>query len=203
MPTRVHSWRPQADFALPNCLARLGGYTLPDRAEPDPDFPSLADVGDDPSGRARQVLGTRLFVGATEGKLGPAHRQIAEFLAARYVSGLIDGGLPLARVLGLISGFDGDVLQGFHNFLSWLGVQNKRSRKKIIRLNPSGLIYAGDRETYSADEKREIVLNLRREWTHNPYCSRSLGRVAGFWSDRVSGTRDHVHGSSLGPGSRS
>ena len=161
-------------------LAGNAGYTLPDRAEPDVDYPSLAAVGDDPGGRARQVLGTRLFMGVSEGKLAPAHRQIAEFLAARHVSGLVDSGLPLARILALITGFDGEVLPGFRNFLSWLGVHNRRSRKRIIRLNPSGLIYVGDRETYSADEKREIVLNLRREWTDNPYCSRSMGRVGGF-----------------------
>ena len=161
-------------------LAGNAGYTLPDRAEPDVDYPSLAAVGDDPGGRTRQVLGTRLFMGVSEGKLAPAHRQIAEFLAARHVSGLVDSGLPLARVLALITGFDGEVLPGFRYFLSWLAVHNKRSRKRIIRLNPSGPIYVGDRETYSPDEKREIVLNLRQEWTHNPYCSRSMGRVAGF-----------------------
>ena len=161
-------------------LAGNAGYTLPDRAEPDVDYPSLAAVGDDPGGRARQVLGTRLFAGASEGKLAPAHRQVAEFLAAGYVSELVDGGLPLARVLALITGFDGEILPGFRNFLSWLAVNNKRSRKRIIRLDPSGLIYAGDKETYSIDEKCEIVLNLRREWTRNPWCSRSIGRVTGF-----------------------
>ena len=161
-------------------LSGSAGYTLPDRAEPDDEYPSLSVIGDDPDGRARQVLGTRLFVGVTEGKLAPTHRQIAEFLAARHVSVLVDEVLPLARVLALISGFDGEVMPGFRNFLSWLAVHNKRSRKSIIRLDPSGLIYTGDRETYSTDEKREIVLNLRREWTHNPYCSRSMGKVSGF-----------------------
>ena len=68
----------------------------------------------------------------------------------------------------------------FHNFASWLAVHNKRSRRRLIRLHPSGLIYDGDRETYSPDEKREIVLNLRREWAWNAWCSRSRGRVPGF-----------------------
>ena len=144
------------------------------------DYPSLAEVDGDPQGRAWQVLGTRLFAGVSEGKLTPAHRQIAEFLAARHVSALLVDGLPLERVLALITGFDGELLPGFRNFASWLAVHNKRSRKRLSRLNPSGLIYDGDRETFSADEKREIVLNLRREWTWNAWCSRSRGRVAGF-----------------------
>lgn len=161
-------------------LSGNAGYTLTDRTEPNEDHPSLSAIGDDPGGRARQVLGTRLFAGVTEGRLSPAHKQIAEFLAARHVSGLVDAGLPLARVLALITGFDGQVMPGFWNFVSWLAVHNKRSRKKIARLHPSGLIYAGDRETYSADEKRAILLNLRREWRRNAACSRSTGRVPGF-----------------------
>ena len=75
-------------------LTGNAGYTLPDRAEPDVDYPSLSVVSDDPGDRARQVLGTRLFVGVSEGKLAPAHRQVAEFLAAGYVSGLVVGDSP-------------------------------------------------------------------------------------------------------------
>ena len=74
-------------------LSGTAGYTLPDRAEPDDTYPSLAKVDGEATGRMRQVLGTRLFVGTSEGKLAPTHRQIAEFLAAQYVSGLLDGGL--------------------------------------------------------------------------------------------------------------
>ena len=161
-------------------LAGNAGYTLPDRAEPDDDYPSLAEVDGDLQGEARQVLGTRLFAGVSEGRLAPAHRQIAEFLAARHVSGLLEGGIPLGRVLALITGFDGELLPGFQNFASWLAVHNKLSRRRLSRLHPSGLIYAGDRKTYSPDEKREIVLNLRREWAWNAWCSRSRGRVSGF-----------------------
>ena len=161
-------------------LAGNAGYTLPDRAEPDDDYPSVAEVDGDLRGDAWQVLGTRLFAGISEGKLAPAHRQIAEFLAARHVSGLLEGGLPLERVLALITGFDGELLPEFQNFASWLAVHNKRSRRRLSRLHPSGLIYDGDRETYSPDEKREIVLNLRREWAWNAGCMRSRGRVPGF-----------------------
>ena len=167
------------------CTAQLlsgtAGYTLPDRAEPDDDFPSFTEVyGGVGNTAARNVLGTRLFVGVSEGKLAPAHRQIAEFLAAQYISGLLDEGLPVQRVLALISGFDGELMPSFGNFVSWLAVHNKQSRKRLSQLNPSGLIYAGDRETYSADEKRDIVRNLRRESSWNAWCIRGIGRLAGF-----------------------
>ena len=123
---------------------------------------------------------TRLFVGVSEGKLAPAHRQIAEFLAAQYVSGLLKQGLPLERILALITGFDGELVPSFRNFASWLAVHNKQSRKRLSQLNPSGLIYDGDRQTYSADEKRDILLNLRRESYWNPWCTRSISKSAGI-----------------------
>ncbi|MDE0191615.1 MAG: hypothetical protein OXQ90_09685 [Gammaproteobacteria bacterium] len=163
-------------------LSGVAGYTLRDRAEPDADYPSFTEVASDATkGATRNVLGTRLFEGTSEGKLAPAHRQIAEFLAARHVSALIDDGeLPLQRVLALITGFDGELVPSFGIFASWLAVHNKRSRKRLGRLDASGLIYAGDRQTYSAGEKRDLVRNLRRESYRNPWCSRALSMVSGI-----------------------
>ena len=162
-------------------ISGAAGFTLPDRAEPDTDFPAFTEVyGGKADASARNVLGTRLFVGVSEGKLSPAHRQVAEFLAARYASGLLDRGLSLGRILALITGFDGELVPSFRTFASWLAVHNKQSRKRLSQLNPSGLIYGGDRQTYSADEKQEIVRNLRRESSWNPWCSRSTGRVPGI-----------------------
>ena len=167
------------------CAAQLlsgaAGYTLPDRADPDEDYPSFVEVcGEVRDGAVRNVLGSRLFLGVSEGKLAPAHRQVAEFLAARHVSGLLDGGLPLERILALITGFDGELVPSFRNFASWLAVHNKQSRKRLSQLNPSGMIYDGDRQTYSADEKRDIVRNLRRESYWNPWCTRSISKVPGI-----------------------
>ncbi len=106
-------------FCAAQFLSGVAGYTLPDRAEPDGDYPSFTEVDGEARGSAaRNVLGTRLFVGTSEGKLAPAHRQIAEFLAARYVSQLVEGGLPLERILALITGFDGDLVPSFSNFAS-------------------------------------------------------------------------------------
>ena len=175
---------PMIEAAGRLCAAQLlsgaAGYTLPDRAEPDGDYPSFTEVCGEAVGQARNVLGTRLFVGTAEGKLAPAHRQVAEFLAARYISGLLNEGLPLERILALITGFDGELVPSFSNFASWLAVHNKRSRIRLSQLNPSGLIYAADQQTYSADEKRDIVRNLRRESYWNPWCTRWVSRISGI-----------------------
>lgn len=184
------------------CAAQLfsgvAGYTLPDKAKPDDDYPAYTDV-DTAVGNssARNALGTRLFVGVAEGKLAPAHRQVAEFLAAQYVSTLIVEGLPLERILALITGFDGELLPSFSNFASWLAVHSKQSRSMLSRLDPLGLIYVAGQRTYSTDEKRDIVVNLRREHHWNPWCTRSLlpapgiGRIV---SPELEGTFQEILG---------
>ena len=91
-------------------LTGSAGYTLPDRALPDADYPSIAELGGVAEPTVRTAVGTRLFVGTSEGRLAPAHRQIAEFLAARHVSNLVDNGLRVERVLALIKGFDGELV---------------------------------------------------------------------------------------------
>ena len=156
-------------------LAGLAGYTLLDNVPAHPDYPSAPAMGTDtrPSG----VLRTRLFVGTSEGRLVPTHRQIAEFLAARHVSGLIEDGLPLERVLALVTGFDGKLLRSFRHFIAWLGVHNRQSRPRLSRLNPSGLFYAGGQHAFSADEKRDILANLLGEASWNPGCLYSTHRT--------------------------
>ena len=161
-------------------LTGIAGYTLPDRATPDSDYPSLEEIYGEVAGDARRVLGTRLFVGVSEGRFAPVHRQIAEFLAAQQIARLIEEGLPVQRVVALITGFDGELLAAFSNFSSWLAVHSKSSRRRLSELNPSGLVYAGDAQTYSVDEKREIVINLRRESGWNPWCSRSISKTPGI-----------------------
>ena len=166
------------------CAAQLltgsAGYTLFGKAVSDEDYPAPEEVNSDGKDYVRHVLSTRLFAGSLEGRLAPTHRQISEFLAARYVAGLIDEGLPLGRVLALITGFDGEVLSQFGVFIAWLAVHSKSSRKRISQIDPSGMIYIGDAQDYSIDEKRDIVKNLRREWYWNPGCSRSFRRLPGI-----------------------
>ena len=71
-------------------------------------------------------------------------------------------------------------MSGVLNFVSWLAVHNKPSRKRLSHYDASGLIYAGDAETYSIDEKREIVRNLRREVGWNRLCSPGTRKVSGI-----------------------
>ncbi len=149
-------------------LAGLAGFTQLDHVTATRDYPPVP--GGANAGNVSRVLRTKLFTGTSEGRLSPAHRQIAEFLAARRVSGLIDDGLPLQRVLALITGFDGELVGPFRNFAAWLGMHNRPSRKELSRLNPGGLFYAGDQDTFSTEEKADMLANLHREARGNAGC---------------------------------
>jgi len=149
-------------------LAGLAGFTRPEHVPATRDYPPVP--GDAIAGSVSRILRTKLFTGTSEGRLSPAHRQIAEFLAARHVSGLIADGLPLQRVVALITGFDGELVSPFLNFAAWLGVHSRPSRKQLCRLNPSGLFCAGDQATFSTEERRDVVANLRREARWSPGC---------------------------------
>ena len=149
-------------------LAGLAGFTQLDQVTATRDYPPVP--GGAIANNVSRVLRTKLFTGTSEGRLAPAHRQIAEFLAARRVSGLINNGLPLQRVLALITGFDGELVGPFRNFAAWLGMHNRPSRKELSRLNPGGLFYAGDQNTLSSVEKGGILANLHREARGNAGC---------------------------------
>ena len=149
-------------------FAGLAGFTQLDHVTATRDYPHVP--GDATAGNLSKVLRTKLFTGTFEGRISPAHRQIAEFLAARRVSGLINDGLPVQRVLALIIGFDGELVGPFRNFAGWLGMHNRPSRRELSRLNPSGLFYAGDQDAFSTEERRAILANLRREARWNPGC---------------------------------
>ena len=68
---------------------------------------------------------------------GSWHRRtgrLVSFWRPQYISGLLDNGLPLGRILALITGFDGELVPSFRNFASWLAVHNKQSRKRLSQL---------------------------------------------------------------------
>ena len=66
--------------------------------------------------------------------------------------------------------FDGTLVVPFRNFVAWLGVHNRSSRMQLSRLNPSGLFYVGGKDTFSTEERRDILASLRREADWNPDC---------------------------------
>ena len=158
-------------------LTGRAGYALPG-GESDGDHLELDDVSGDRSEREtlRHALGTRLFesAGASQRRV-PAHRQIAEFLAARHLAKSVDEGLPVRRVLALMTGGDGGVVSELRGLSAWLAVHSKPSRAEIVERDPLGTILYGDVRGFSPDEKRRMLDCLERETERNPWSRSMIG----------------------------
>ena len=116
----------------------------------------------------RRVLTTRLFRSPADGRFSPAHRHVAEFLAARHVARLIEAGLPARRVLALIAGGDGTVVTALRGFSGWLAALCRCSgvRRDVIDRDPVGVALYGDAAGFSPDDKRRLLEALHREAPH-------------------------------------
>ena len=135
----------------------------------DRDYPGLETIPSEDREILRHVLATRVFQWPDECRAVPVHRQIAEFLGARYLAGLIGDGLPVGRVLALMTGHDGVVVSELRGLAAWLAAHSKFRREEIIARDPVGTVLYGDVRGFSTDEKRKVLACLAREAKRNPW----------------------------------
>ena len=156
-------------------LTGHAGYAA-DHGEGDSEYLDLTSIPDGERTTLRLALNTRLFESPEEGRRTPTHRQIAEFLGARYLAELIDGddGLPVRRVLALMTGEDGGVVSELRGLSAWLAAQCRQARQDLIERDPLGTILYGDARGFSPDEKRQVVLGLKRMTERNPWAGSAL-----------------------------
>ena len=83
---------------------------------------------------AGAALASKVFV-TTAGDSTPRHRSITEYLAGRAIAQRLQQGLPLGRVLALMQGGDGGIVEPLRGLLGWLAVHDERDRKQLIRLD--------------------------------------------------------------------
>ena len=148
-------------------LTGAAGYALPG-AESDQHFLGLDRL----QGTDREILSrsleSKLFESPTERRTVPVHRQVAEFLAARYLAALVENGLPVGRILALITGYDGVVVSELRGLSAWLAAHSKSSRAEVIARDPLGTVLYGDAEHFSPEEKRLLLDGLERQTAANP-----------------------------------
>ena len=145
-------------------ISGIEGYTQ-GQGDPDTDFPSLEEIQFENPELLQSVPSTKLFKAQSEtsNRFAPIHRHVAEFLAARYLGGLIDNGLHALRVLSLITGEDGIVVTGLRGLSAWLAAHCKRARSELIERDPVGLGLYGDIRGFSPEEKQALLNALNRE----------------------------------------
>lgn len=114
--------------------------------------------------RALQLesLKTRLFEAPNSEFAIPLHRHVAEFLGARYLAELVENGLPVNRILALMSGYDGMVVTEMRGLCAWLATLCGTSRGEIITRDPLGTVLYGDVAGFPPQDKERIIRELKK-----------------------------------------
>ncbi len=114
------------------------------------------------------VLASPLFVADGERRL-PLHRAVAEYLAAAAVARRVEGGLPIRRVLALMSGADGGIVEPLRGLHAWLAAHCREERSLLIDRDPLGVVLYGDVSDFTSSEKERVLECLGREAKRFPW----------------------------------
>ena len=167
------------------------GYALPG-TESNHEYLGLEQVSGGDQEVLRHVLGTKLFVVPTEGRAAPVHRHVAEFHAGRYLAGMVEKGLPIGRILALMTGDDSGVVSEMRGLSAWLASHGKASRMVIIERDPIGTVLYGDVIEFSIDEKRRLIHGLYRESQKNLWFFDSLEGMDSRFGDLATPDMEEV-----------
>ena len=126
------------------------------------DYLALEEIPEASRNTHRRALRTKLFEAPDGDRALPAHRQIAEFVAARYLSNRIEDGLSPGRILALMTGHDGELVKDMRGLCAWLAALSQSSRADIVARDPLGTVLYGDVQGFSVDEKRQILDHLEQ-----------------------------------------
>lgn len=109
-----------------------------------------------------ECLETRLFQSLGNGRFAPAHRTVAEHLAAQFIAKRLGSGLHVSRVLALICGADGGVVTGLRGLHAWLAACTKIQRGRLIAADPVGVLLYGDAKGFPPSDKTKLLQALYR-----------------------------------------
>ncbi|MCY4499188.1 MAG: hypothetical protein OXC14_18125, partial [Rhodospirillaceae bacterium] len=139
-------------------LSGLAGFSLPD-APPVDGFLSISVFGQETDDAVR-AAGTRLFPSVGGRRFVPAHANLAAFLAARYVAGLMNGSVPHGRILALLTGCDGAPPTHLRGLVAWLATISPALRGEFIARDPVAVLFYGDIHDFSGPEKSMLLRAL-------------------------------------------
>ncbi len=147
-------------------------------AQSDDNHPPLSEIVPPSSLPLGMALASRLFQEDGEQRRMPAHRSVAEFLAARYLAGRIrQGDLSWRRILALLAGSDGKPVSGLRGLWAWLATfLEGDARRRLIARDPVAVMLYGDVRAMAREDKRALLDALGNEATRYPWI------LGGHWT---------------------
>ena len=113
----------------------------------------------------------------------PQHRHIAEFLGGRYLARLVAEGLPVGRVLALLTGFDGGIVSELRGLAAWWAAHDREARPDIIERDPLGVVLYGDVKRFPVADKEAVLDGLQRIAERDPMNLTRFRETDARWSD--------------------
>ena len=167
-----------------NLLTDSMGWAV-DSAGPVAGYPSIREIENADSGAVPEeldgALRTRLFRPDSSGRFEPMHRQVAEFLAGRFLGDQVEHrNVSPARLRALMAGGDGAPAPSLRGLAAWIAVHSPNARPSLIRRDPVGVASYGDPSEFSPEDQKNLLSSLRvrvREidiWRWPPYALPSL-----------------------------
>lgn len=133
----------------------------------------------------RTVLCTQLFVADGRRRV-PRHRAVAEYLAARALGNQVtQRGLPMSRLLAMMTGFDGGVVEPLRGLLAWLSLSCPTHRSVLIERDPLACVLYGDVGSFAPSDKIQVLNGLKAEaesfawFRKDNWASHPFGSLAG------------------------
>lgn len=150
-------------------LSGSSGLTI-NAAEHDEQYVRLPALENHDKLPLTDALKTNLFQSDKNQRRTYIHRSVGEYLGARYLAKLIDlEGLPVDRVLALMTGEDGGIVSDLRGLFAWLSVHCKSARSTLIEHDPLGIVLYGDVKNFTIDEKTRVLGSLSRESQRYPW----------------------------------
>ena len=130
----------------------------------------------------KAVCRTSLFE-TNDLSIEPRHRQIAEFLGGRHLAELVAGGLPVGRIMALLTGFDGGIVSELRGLAAWWASHDPEARPAIIERDPLGVVLYGDVREFSVAEKETVIDGLERIADRDPSNLTLFRETDARWGD--------------------
>ena len=154
------------------------------RSNSDRNFPCIQAFGGDLFAM-KAATRRSVFKTAENNRIEPKHRKIAEYMAARYLASCVRKGLPISRIMALITGFDGGTAPDLRGVYAWLVTLMSGMADLILVHDPYGAIIYGDAHTWTPNTKKRALLALETLAKKDPWFRGSdwSGEALGGLSD--------------------
>ena len=141
-----------------SALSLLSGRALVSLdSSDDSEYLHSEDISDGDQSALMRAVKSNLLESHHDGGFASPHRQLSEFLAAGFLHDRIDAGVPVRRVMALMTGDDGIVVTELRGLSAWLAAFDRASRLALVESDPVGVALYGDVSSFRRDEMEHLL----------------------------------------------